>query len=210
MTNISRAKYDGQVRSKREKRERISVQAPAKRITALALGFIKEQIMHISRLAMFIIAATLLAGVATYAQDREISTIADKNGCKVYNPMPQEKESIRWDGRCSEGFADGKGILDWYIGDQLEERYEGDLKQGWAEGQGTYTSRRGMRYEGNWKKSMQDGTGTMQTPDGSIYQGEWKEGKPNGWGVYRTPDGESVEGEWVDGELKSEAGSRRI
>lgn len=170
--------------------------------------------MHISRLAMVIVAATLFSGISAHAQDQaqdgEIPTIADKNGCKVYNPMPQEQGSIRWDGGCNDGFADGTGILDWYIGTELEERYEGELRQGWADGQGTYISRRGVRYEGSWKKSMQEGKGTVQNPDGSVYQGEWKKGKPNGWGVFRAPNGETVEGEWEDGELKSESGSRRI
>jgi len=166
--------------------------------------------MHISKLATAFIAATLITGISAYAQDSDIPTIADKNGCKVYNPMPQEEESIRWDGPCNNGFAHGTGILDWYIGTELEERYEGELKQGWADGQGTYISRRGVRYEGSWKKSMQEGKGTVQNPDGSVYQGEWKQGKPNGWGVFRAPNGETIEGEWEDGELKSESGSRRI
>ena len=166
--------------------------------------------MHISRWVTAVIAAVFLSGISANAQDREVPTIADENGCKVYNPMPQQEESIKWDGPCNGGFADGSGILDWFIKGQLQERYEGELKQGWADGQGTYTSKTGMRYKGSWKNSMQDGTGTMQNPDGSIYQGEWKEGKPNGWGAYRTPDGETVEGDWVDGELKAEAGSRRI
>ena len=166
--------------------------------------------MHMSKLATVFIAATLLIGISAHAQESEMATIEDENGCKVYNPMPQEEESINWSGPCNNGFADGTGVLDWYIGGELEERYEGELKQGWAEGQGTYISRRGIRYEGNWKKSMQDGKGTVQNPDGSVYQGQWKEGKPHGWGVFRAPNGETVEGEWEDGELKSEAGSRRI
>lgn len=155
-------------------------------------------------------AAALLWAATGYAQNSETPTIADKNGCKVYNPMPQQEESISWTGECRDGFAHGNGILDWFIGDRLEERYEGELKMGWADGEGTYVSRRGVRYKGGWKDSLQDGEGIIQNPDGSVYQGEWKEGKPHGWGTYRAPDGETVEGEWVDGEFKSESGSRRI
>ena len=166
--------------------------------------------MYRFKLASAIVAALLFSALPGYAQDSDVPTIADKNGCKVYNPMPQEQESIRWNGECRDGFADGTGILDWYIGEQLEERYEGDLKMGWAEGEGTYVSRRGARYKGEWKHSMQDGKGTIQNPDGSVYQGEWKEGKPHGYGAYRAPNGETVEGEWVDGELKAESGARRI
>ncbi|UCD69463.1 MAG: hypothetical protein JSW48_05145 [Betaproteobacteria bacterium] len=154
--------------------------------------------------------AALLWAASGYAQNSEIATIADANGCKVYNPMPQEEESISWTGECRDGFAHGQGVLDWFIDDRLEERYEGELKMGWADGEGTYVSRRGVRYKGEWKNSLQDGNGTIQNPDGSIYKGEWKEGKPHGRGTYRSPNGDTVEGEWVDGELRSESDSRRI
>ncbi len=166
--------------------------------------------MYRFRLATAIFAALFFASLQGHAQDTDVATIADKDGCKVYNPMPQEQESIRWDGECRDGFAHGTGTLDWYIGDQLQERYEGELDMGWADGEGTYVSREGSRYKGEWKKSMQHGKGTIQNADGSVYQGEWKEGKPNGYGVYRSPNGETIEGEWVDGELKAETGSRRI
>jgi len=162
------------------------------------------------KLALTIVAAVLLSVANSHAQDDDTPTIADKNGCKVYNPMPQEQETISWSGSCRNGFADGTGTLDWFIGGQLEERYEGELKMGWADGEGTYVSRRGVRYKGQWKDSLQDGKGIIQNPDGSVYEGEWKKGKPNGWGVYRAPNGEVLEGEWVDGEFKSESGSRRI
>jgi len=166
--------------------------------------------MYRLKLVFAIIAVTFLSATSGYAQDSELPTIADKNGCKVYNPMPQEEESIAWSGECRDGFAHGNGVLDWFISGQLEERYEGDLNMGMADGEGTYVSRKGVRYKGEWKNSLQDGKGTMQNADGSVYQGQWKEGKPNGWGVYRAPNGETVEGEWVDGELKAESGSRRI
>ena len=159
----------------------------------------------------FTIAAVFLLSVAnSYAQESDTPTIADKNGCKVYNPMPQDGETITWSGQCRNGFADGKGTLDWFIKGQLEERYEGDLKMGWADGEGTYVSRSGVRYQGQWKNSLQDGKGTIQNADGSVYDGEWSKGKPNGWGVYRAPNGEVLEGEWENGEFKSESGSRRI
>ncbi len=162
------------------------------------------------KLALTIVAAVLLSVANAHAQNSDTPTIADKNGCKVYNPMPQEDETIIWTGECRNGFADGKGTLDWFVGGQLEERYEGELKMGWADGEGIYISRRGVRYKGQWKNSMQNGKGIIEKADGSVYEGEWKDGKPNGWGVYRAPNGEVLEGEWEDGEFKSESGSRRI
>ena len=167
--------------------------------------------MYKFRVAPAIIAAFLVFSTFSHAQQQgETPTIADENGCKVYNPMPQEKESIKWDGECRDGYANGKGTLDWYIDGRLEERYEGELNMGWADGEGIYISRRGIRYKGEWKRSLQEGKGSIQNPDGSAYQGEWKEGKPHGWGKYRAPNGEIVEGEWENGELKSESSARRI
>lgn len=150
-----------------------------------------------------------LAGPA-FAQSDDTPTVKDQKGCKIYNPMPQENESVKWSGGCRGGFADGKGVLEWYIGGKLEERYDGDMKSGWAEGTGVFVSRQGTRYEGEWKRSQQDGQGVSKGPDGSSYEGEWRAGKPHGWGTYTSPDGETITGEWENGELKSESSSRRI
>lgn len=161
-----------------------------------------------------IFAALLFTGLAAAlpaaAQDERTPTIQDKNGCKIYNPMPQGEETVTWSGKCRDGFADGEGVLEWYIGGLMEERYEGTLSRGWAEGVGTFTSRQGVRYQGQWKKSMQDGKGVSKSPDGSMYEGEWRAGKPHGRGTYRSPDGETIDGEWENGEMKAGSSSRRI
>ncbi len=152
----------------------------------------------------------IVLSVAPVAAQNRTPTVTDQNGCKIYNPMPQEEESVRWSGACRGGFADGKGVLEWFIGGRLEERYDGEMSQGWAEGKGIFVSRQGMRYEGEWKRSQQHGQGVARSPDGSVYEGEWQAGKPHGWGTYTSPNGETVTGEWENGELKSESSSRRI
>lgn len=156
------------------------------------------------------LAIAILLATPALAQKDQVPTVKDQNGCKIYNPLPQDDETVKWSGSCRDGFADGSGILEWYIGGRLEERYEGNLQRGWAEGNGTFVSRQGMRYKGEWKRSQQDGKGVSQGPDGSSYDGEWRAGKPHGWGTFTGPDGESVTGEWEDGELKSESSGRRI
>ena len=84
-----------------------------------------------NQVTAFAVAALLWAATG-YAQNVDTPTIADKNGCKVYNPMPQQEESITWTGDCRNGYAHGNGILDWFVGGQLEERYEAGLElQGW-------------------------------------------------------------------------------
>jgi len=157
---------------------------------------------------LFLVFAVLIAAAAASADD--VATIRDQNGCQVYNPNPQPEETVRWSGACKDGFTEGEGVLEWYISGRLEERYEGGMRAGWAEGVGTFVSRQGVRYRGEGKRSLQEGKGVSQGPDGGVYDGQWRAGKPHGWGVYRTPDGQSIEGEWDNGEIKSESSSRKI
>jgi hypothetical protein len=150
----------------------------------------------IARGAFFLLFLIPLSGMAA---DEDVAWIADKNGCKVANPFPQAGESITWSGACKNGLADGDGLLQWYIDGKAADRYEGTLKEGWAEGKGTLTRAEGGRYSGDWKHSLQDGNGRYEATDGSWYEGQWKQGQPHGHGQYRTPDGRTVVGEWVNG-----------
>lgn len=158
---------------------------------------------------------TLLVALATTlsvanAEHHNTATIADKNGCKVYNPMPQKDESISWSGKCLNGFAHGKGTLKWEISGKVKEVYTGDMANGWAEGDGVLTSEEGTQYEGSWVRSRQHGRGVQINPDDSAYDGEWREGRPHGYGRFRTPTGQTWEGEWHNGKPLQEDNGRRI
>ncbi len=152
-----------------------------------------------SSIARMALALSLLIPLAGLCADNDVSWIADKAGCKVANPFPQPGESISWNGQCRNGTADGEGVLQWYVDGKAADKYEGTLKEGWAEGKGSLTRAEGGRYEGDWKHSLQDGDGRYDAPDGSIYEGQWRQGQPHGHGQFRTPDGRTVIGEWVDG-----------
>jgi hypothetical protein len=146
----------------------------------------------------------------THVNDHDTTTITDESGCKVYNPMPQQGESISWDGVCLKGFADGEGTLKWFINGELKEHYVGNLVNGWAEGSGVYTSHDGTQYDGEWVRSRQNGRGVQLNPDGSAYDGEWLNGRAHGWGRFRSSNGEIFEGEWRNGEPLDEPDGRRI
>jgi len=133
------------------------------------------------------------------AADDDAQWIADKRGCKVANPFPQSDESITWSGACPEGFANGEGVLIFFIGGREHSRYEGTLKRGWAEGRGVLLFPDGGKYDGQWANSQENGTGRRDWTDGSWYQGGWKNGRPHGQGQFRRPDGKIFIGEWVDG-----------
>jgi len=145
----------------------------------------------------------LVFSVTAFADDEEASWIADAKGCKIANPFPQPGETVTWNGQCVNGLADGQGVMQWFIDGKPMDRYEGNLSQGWAEGEGTLV-REGGRYAGEWKRSTQDGRGRFEAPDGSWYEGEWKEGQPHGQGRYQTPDGRLISGTWDDGVYQGE------
>lgn len=149
--------------------------------------------------------AVLLLSIAlpSFADDEDVNWIADANGCKIANPFPQPGESVTWSGGCKEGRADGTGVLQWFIDGEPRDRFEGTLKDGWADGKGTLV-REGMRYSGDWKRSTQDGYGRYEGEDGSWYEGEWKDGQPHGHGEYQSPDGRRLSGTWVEGEFQGE------
>jgi len=132
-----------------------------------------------------------------------VTWIADGHGCRVANTFPRPGESIAWSGHCRDGYADGDGVLQWFLEGREDDRFEGHLAMGWAEGRGELAKGDGSRYVGDWKHSLQEGIGRYEAPDGSWYQGEWKRGMPNGQGEYQDADGRKFVGEWVNGVLQS-------
>ncbi len=162
-----------------------------------------------SAVTRYACASLLLVGVAASAPASaagagdDVTWIADSHGCRVANTFPRPGETITWSGKCKDGFADGDGVLQWFFNGQEDDRFEGHLVMGWAEGRGALAKADGGRYVGDWKHSIQDGTGRYDAPDGSWYQGEWRNGKPNGQGEYRSADGRKFIGEWVDGVFQS-------
>ena len=79
--------------------------------------------------------------------------------------------------------------------------YEGELKDGSANGQGTQTYPDGTKYVGEWKNDVPNGLGTQTFGDGKKYVGEWKNGKPNGQGTFTWKNGDKYIGQLKDGKL---------
>ena len=149
-------------------------------------------------------AALLLLGLSlgANAADDDEKYLLDQNGCRVINPFPRAEETVTWTGGCKDGYVEGKGVLQWFLSGIADEKYEGEMRAGYADGDGTQVMLDGGRYEGAWSRSKQEGEGTYYAPDGSIYKGAWKNGKPHGFGTYRTPEGRVLRGQWIDGEYQ--------
>jgi len=105
------------------------------------------------------------------------------------------KDFFKYEGEIKIGSPNGQGTEIFPDG----TKYVGEFKYGKKNGQGTMTYPDGGKYVGEWKNGKQEGQGTITYPDGSKYVGEWKNGVRNGQGVYTEPDGYKYDGEWKNG-----------
>ena len=71
-----------------------------------------------------------------------------------------------------------------------EGKYEGDIKEGWFDGNGKFTYDNGVVYEGEFSKGRFHGKGTLIYPNGGKFTGDWVNGKlVEGSGKYEFADG---------------------
>src|SRR5215469_12363443 len=90
-----------------------------------------------------VVAVALYAAAGAAAQtetDAPPGWIADsKTGCKVWNPAPEPKEAIHWSGPCKNGYADGRGTVQWMENGKPGDRYDGEYRGGKRNGHGVVT-----------------------------------------------------------------------
>src|SRR4051812_18290500 len=87
----------------------------------------------------------------------------------------------------------------------LQGSYQGDCKDGLAEGFGEALGR--DSYVGQFKKGKIDGQGTYTWFNGSVLSGAFVEGRPHGKGVHRYGaqtqlSGAQYEGDFTDGKME--------
>jgi len=90
--------------------------------------------------------------------------------------------SGKYQGDCKNGKADGNGKATG------EDVYEGAFKSGVPDGKGKYTWKNGDYYDGEWFKGLKNGAGIMRyklTAKDSIVTGFWKKDKYIG--LYEKP-----------------------
>ncbi len=147
-------------------------------------------------------AATLAAGlIAVALPARAGEWIADKSGCRVWNPNPQLDESVTWSGSCANGSAHGSGTMQWSKGGTPIETDEGEWRDGRQAGEGTQSWSSG-RYEGELADGEPNGHGVL-TLQKLRYEGEFRNGKPNGAGTL-TAENQTLRGAWKDGCLQGQ------
>jgi hypothetical protein len=142
--------------------------------------------------------------------------------CRIAPLQPAPLGQPAWNGGCKDGYADGKGVLQWDAADGIKHKLEATLVKGQVQGEATLrmpdgglyigTVRNGvpdgmgyfkdadsMQYEGEVHMGRRDGVADGLFPHGDRYKGQWKDGKPDGKGVMTYMLGGAYDGEWKNG-----------
>jgi hypothetical protein len=118
--------------------------------------------------------------------------------CRIAAVEPSPIGALRWDGACKDGYADGKGKLQW-TADGGKYAIEGSLVRGEISGEAKLTSREGI-YTGMLKNGIPHGQGYFEYANhGGWYEGVLANGKPEGAGIYLAADRSKYTGYWKDG-----------
>ena len=92
-----------------------------------------------------------------------------------------EGQRSSYEGEVKDGLPNGQGTSYWANGD----RYEGEFKDGKFNGQGTLYFAYGHRYEGEFKDGIIHGQGTFYSKNGNVYRGKWIHNQPGGGWLQR-------------------------
>src|ERR1039457_5865494 len=126
--------------------------------------------------------------------------ISDSNGCKVLNQNPSPGQTITWSGKCTDGYADGNGVVVWLKDGKPMSRYKGDYAKGKRTGKGVFTYANGDRYEGNFADDKRAGKGSYTYTNGNHFEGDFVFAELfNG---FEYDDNGTVVATYVDGEKK--------
>jgi hypothetical protein len=141
-------------------------------------------------------------------------TADPRTGCKVWNPNPQPREAVSWDGPCKGGIANGPGVTQWLQDGNLLGRTEAEHRNGRPEGRGLMFDRFGNRTEGEFVDGVLNGRGIFTDVKGSRIVANFVNGKMEGRGVITFAggggkiDADFVNGEAVRGIAVTPAGER--
>lgn len=170
--------------------------------------------------------SALSSGIASADTPAPTDQYIGKPECRIVNPRPVADESITWSGPCKDGFADGNGILLWYVNGKEDFRYEGGMQRGRKHGPSAQQDANGTITWGNYVEGKRHGPthierenafnldvnfehGKMSGPvtakyiSGNKYVGGWGPHGPEGDGTMEYATGGSFTGIWKDGQWHS-------
>jgi hypothetical protein len=125
--------------------------------------------------------------------------------CTVRLKEAASVEVLELRGTCRNGYVEGWARVRYTLSDGKQDGYEGEHRDGWRDGEGTYYVHDGGVYVGDYRRSVPHGEGRWTGPDGWSYEGGWVDNKYHGRGQLSHEDGRRWVGEFRNGLLNGEA-----
>ena len=109
--------------------------------------------------------------------------VCNSQGCKLLDPYYSDGVTMKWEGSCVNGKADGYGKLTKYKDGEYESTYEGEFKNGIRDGKGKFSHKDGTVREGIFINGQMTGKGVMSSNDGQKYSGDFLNYRCHGYGT---------------------------
>ncbi len=123
--------------------------------------------------------------------------VCNNQGCKLLDPYYSDGVTVKWEGGCVSGRADGFGILKKYKNGEYESTYEGEYVDGIREGEGKFTHVSGSILECSFVNGQAVGYGKYDLDDGNYYEGDIVNYRKHGYGKLTHANGAVFDGFWV-------------
>jgi S1-C subfamily serine protease/antitoxin component YwqK of YwqJK toxin-antitoxin module len=123
--------------------------------------------------------------------------VCNTQGCKLLDPYYSDGVTMKWEGSCLNGKADGFGKLTKYKDGQYESTYEGEFLNGIREGKGKFSHKSETILECNFKNGQAIGYGKYDLGNGNYYNGEIINYRQHGNGTLKMANGSKFEGFFV-------------
>jgi S1-C subfamily serine protease/antitoxin component YwqK of YwqJK toxin-antitoxin module len=123
--------------------------------------------------------------------------VCNNQGCKLLDPYYSDGVTMKWEGSCVNGKANGHGKLTKYKDGKYESTYEGEFKNGIREGKGKFSHVDGTILECNFKYGQALGYGKYDLGEGNYYEGDIVNYRQHGNGTLKKANGSKFEGFFV-------------
>jgi S1-C subfamily serine protease/antitoxin component YwqK of YwqJK toxin-antitoxin module len=120
--------------------------------------------------------------------------VCNNQGCKLLDPYYSDGVTMKWEGSCVNGKANGYGKLTKYKDGEYESTYEGEYKNGIREGRGKFSHLDGTIREGIFVDGQMTGKGVMTSKSGQKYNGGFLNYRCHGNGTIEYANGSKFEG----------------
>jgi hypothetical protein len=141
----------------------------------------------------------MIASCCALAQAQDRNDYLGAANCRIDRLVPPPAQPVQWKGGCRDGYAEGKGVLEWKPAGKPALVLEGLMMKGQVTGEATLKNATGPTYIGTLGDGQPHGNGYFKYPDGAQYEGGVANGLPEGNGIKLWPEGSRYEGGWKQG-----------